>query len=134
MAFFYSCVFCSFQEVPLQSVPLATQPETLQAMNFGSSPSKIADTHQITSTWDETTNKYQGISQVMEVDNLYQFQRDQLNYGSSSASFMRQSQGFQTTASLYDDIALPDGVLNDYYSQVLPGTSSLATRLHMCRV
>ncbi|XP_032381194.1 uncharacterized protein LOC116695185 isoform X2 [Etheostoma spectabile] len=107
--------------VPLQSVPisLGTQKKVGSApvpiVNM--LPSKITG-NQKTAIYDESVYNFQETSQnFTEVDNLYRFSRKSFNYGNGSAAFGTQTFGVQRTASLYDDIALPDAFLKDYYSQ-----------------
>lgn len=110
--------------MPLQGVPvlLGTQKkvEAAAAPNFESNLSKITETHQTATFYNESVQKFQETSQsLMEVDNSYRFSRDTFNQGNESAlQFSRQRLGVQNTAALYEDIALPDVFLNDYYSQV----------------
>lgn len=90
--------------------------ETAQALNFNSAPTKITETHHSL----HNVQKFQETSQsFMEVDNAYRFSREAFNYGTGSATYNRQILGVQNTTALYEDIALPDVVLSDYYSQVL---------------
>ena len=64
--------------------------------------------------------QFQKTSQsFMEVDNAYRFSRESFNYGTGSATLSRQILGVQNTTALFEDIALSDTFLNDYYSQVL---------------
>ncbi|XP_051803252.1 desmoglein-2-like [Acanthochromis polyacanthus] len=109
------------KEVPLQSVPimLGTQKkiETAPTLNFNTMPSAITDTHH-TVTYNETVQKFQETSQnLMEVDDAYMYSRESFNYGNDSATFNKQTFGFPHTAPLYEDIALSDSFLDDYYSQ-----------------
>lgn len=59
----------------------------------------------------------------MEVDNSYGISRDSfiLGAGAGGATFNRHSHGVHngTKASLFEEIALPDFFLDDYYSQVI---------------
>uniref|UniRef100_A0A3B4F8X0 Si:ch73-74h11.1 n=1 Tax=Pundamilia nyererei TaxID=303518 RepID=A0A3B4F8X0_9CICH len=50
---------------------------------------------------------------------LGKFFLESVNLGRGRASFNRKVMGIQHTEALYEDIALPDAFLNDYYSQVL---------------
>ncbi|XP_044055451.1 uncharacterized protein LOC122877664 isoform X2 [Siniperca chuatsi] len=110
------------KEVPLQSVPmiLGTQKkvEMAPALNFNTIPSKITETHQATTIYDESVQKFQETGQsLMEVDNAYRFSIESFNHGNRSATFSRQTLGVQHMTAMYEDIALPDAFLNDYYSQ-----------------
>ncbi|TDH08233.1 hypothetical protein EPR50_G00095520 [Perca flavescens] len=109
------------KEVPLQSVPikLGTQKKVERApvANFNMFPSKITG-NQKTTIYDESVYNFQETSQSFtEVDNIYRFSRELSNYGNGSAAFGRQKCGTQYTTSLFDDIALSDAFLKDYYSQ-----------------
>uniref|UniRef100_A0A8D0D910 Si:ch73-74h11.1 n=1 Tax=Sander lucioperca TaxID=283035 RepID=A0A8D0D910_SANLU len=105
-------------EVPLQSVPikLGTREKVCAPVpNFNTFPSKTTG-NQKTSIYDESVYNIQEISQsFIEVDNIYRFSRD--NYGNGGAAFGMQQFGVQHTTSLFDDIALSDAFLKDYYSQ-----------------
>ncbi len=91
--------------------------EMAPALNFNTIPSKITETHHTTTSYDESVQKFQETSQsLMEVDNTYRFS---FNHANGSARFSRGTLGIQQTTSIYEDIALPDDFLNDYYSQVL---------------
>ncbi|XP_035862724.1 uncharacterized protein LOC116058882 isoform X2 [Sander lucioperca] len=106
------------KEVPLQSVPikLGTREKVCAPVpNFNTFPSKTTG-NQKTSIYDESVYNIQEISQsFIEVDNIYRFSRD--NYGNGGAAFGMQQFGVQHTTSLFDDIALSDAFLKDYYSQ-----------------
>lgn len=52
---------------------------------------------------------------LTEVDHAY----GSLSHGNVSATFNRQTLDIQHMAALYEDIALPDAFLKDYYSQVV---------------
>uniref|UniRef100_A0A3B4V4L1 Si:ch73-74h11.1 n=1 Tax=Seriola dumerili TaxID=41447 RepID=A0A3B4V4L1_SERDU len=60
--------------------------------------------------FNESVQRFQETRQsLMEVDSTYGFSRETFNHG-SAAQFSRQR-------LLYEDMALPDAFLNDYYSQ-----------------
>lgn len=89
-----------------------TKVETAAAPNFSSAPSKFTETHQTTS-YEESFQKFQETNQSLtEMDNSYFLSRGSFNQGSAA---YRQTH----VTSLYDDIALPDTFLEEYYSQVL---------------
>lgn len=93
--------------------------ETAQTLNFNSIPSKITETLQSTTFYNDSVQKYQETRQdLLEVDNAYRFSSESFNCGHSSATFSRQKPGIKNTTALYD-IALPETFLSDYYSQVL---------------
>ncbi|XP_071342908.1 uncharacterized protein [Trachinotus anak] len=109
------------KEVPLQSVPvmLSNQKkvETAPAPNINSIPSNITETHRMSTLYNESVQKFQQTRQsLMEADNTYRFSMETFNHG-DAAQFSRQRHGFQNTRVLYEDMALPDAFLNDYYSQ-----------------
>lgn len=87
------------------------------AANFNSFPTQILETQQ---SFYESTQKFQETNQsVMEVDNAYRCSRESFSYGMSNATFKRERVGSDHTTALYENIALPDAFLSDYYSQVL---------------
>lgn len=89
------------------------------ASNFNAIPSKITETHQTTAIYNESVQQFQETSQsFMEVDKAYGFSGESFQHG-NSAHFSRQTLGAQHMTALYEDMALPDAFLNDYYSQVL---------------
>lgn len=93
--------------------------ESAQVLNFNNIPSNITETHQTTTFYDDSVQKYQENRQnLLEVDSAYRFSKASLNLGHGRATFSRQKVGIQNTTALYD-IALPDIFLSDYYSQVL---------------
>lgn len=90
------------------------------AQNFNIITSKITETQQASRIYNESVQKFHETSQsLMEVDNAYKFSRESFNHGYGSATFSRHTLGVQSTTALFDDIALSDAFLNDYYSQVL---------------
>lgn len=110
--------------MPIQSVPiiLGTQKKTEMAPApiFNTIPLKIKDSHQTSTIYNESVQKFQETSQhLMEVDNAYRFSRASFNHGNGSDTFSRQTLGIQHMTAVYEDIALSDVFLNDYYSQVL---------------
>lgn len=102
----------------LQSLPVMLQKVKMgQSSNFNGKNSNIMEIDEIQIRSEQ---KYQAAVQtVMEVDNAYTFSRESVNLGKGRASFNRKVMGIQHTEALYEDIALPDAFLNDYYSQVL---------------
>ncbi|XP_031733579.1 uncharacterized protein LOC116400073 [Anarrhichthys ocellatus] len=110
------------KEVPLLSVPIMLgsqkKVEAVQTASFNANPSKITETHQQRSSYAETVQKIWETNQSsMETDNAYGFSTKSFNHGNGSASLNRQTSGGQHTTALYEDIALPDAFLHDYYSQ-----------------
>ena len=106
--------------MPLQSIPVMlakqTKVETAAAPNFSSAPSRFTETHQATS-YHESSQKFQETSQSLtEFDNSYFLSRGSFNQGSAA---YRQTHGTQHITALYDEIALPDTFLEQYYTQVL---------------
>ncbi|XP_028258908.1 desmoglein-2-like isoform X2 [Parambassis ranga] len=117
------------EEAPLQrhAIMLGTQNkvEAAPAPNHIIS-SAFTETQQ-TATYNESVQTFQErFSQnLMEVDNAY----ESFNHGNVSATFNRQTLDIQHMAALYEDIALPEAFLKDYYSQKalcnVPMTDSL---------
>ncbi|XP_028300735.1 uncharacterized protein LOC114462242 [Gouania willdenowi] len=89
--------------------------ETAQATKFNaifSSSNKVEHTvytkcQQIN---QETSNSW------MEIDNANKFSSDTFSHNGNHCAFNKQTVGVQHT-DLFENIALPDGFLNDYYSQ-----------------
>lgn len=108
--------------MPLQSIPimLANQKKVAAAAapNFNSIVTKNTSTYQTKMNYSETMQEYQDHSttqNLMQVDNSYRFARESFNQGYGSR---RQKSTFQRHTAMYEDIALPAAVLNEYYSQV----------------
>lgn len=115
---------CFFQQIPLLSAPLmmgkGSNVEMAQAPNYNASPSKIGGTLQTTPVYRESVwNVQENSKSWMEMDNAHMFSRESFNHGVSSGAFSREAFGAQQMTSVYDDIALPDSFLDEYYSQVL---------------
>lgn len=68
--------------------------------------------------FSESMQQFQESQNLMEVDNAYTLSREPLKNGNGSMTFGRQKLGIQHAQDLYEDIALSDAFLNDYYSQV----------------
>ncbi|KAF3834513.1 hypothetical protein F7725_027071 [Dissostichus mawsoni] len=102
------------KEVPLHSIPpmLASQmkvgaaPET----HFSGTTTQITGTNQTTTIYDEYEQNYQDTKQSgMEFDNTSRFSREWFDHVDGSGTISRKKQ--------YEDIALSDNFLNEYYSQ-----------------
>uniref|UniRef100_A0A668S782 Cadherin domain-containing protein n=1 Tax=Oreochromis aureus TaxID=47969 RepID=A0A668S782_OREAU len=104
------------KEMSLQCLPVMLQKVKMgQSSNFNMKNSNIMKIDEIQI---HSEQKYQAAVQtVMEVDNAYTFSRESVNLGNGRASFNRKVLGIQHTKHLYEDMALPDAFLNDYYSQ-----------------
>ncbi|KAK2908364.1 hypothetical protein Q8A73_009437 [Channa argus] len=110
------------KKMPLQSIPMMLgmqkKYEAAQAITLNSISSKITETHQTTTFYNESVQKYQETRQSFkEVDDAHRFSRESFNHGNCSATFSRQTLGIQNTTAFYEDIALPVALLEDYYSQ-----------------
>lgn len=115
--------------MPLKSVSimLGTQKkvEMAPALNFNNIPSDITGTHQKTTFYVQgSMYNFQKLKEtsesVMKFDNTSKLSRELSNHGYGSVvPFNRQRLGIRNTTVLYEDIALPDAVLHDYYSKVL---------------
>lgn len=91
--------------------------EMAPVLNFNAIPSTFTETHQTSSFYEESMQQFQETSQtLMEVDNTHWLSQKSLNRGST---FSGQALGVQSQMMLYEDIALSDMFLNDYYTQVL---------------
>ncbi|KAM9849232.1 uncharacterized protein ACBR49_008487 [Aulostomus maculatus] len=99
------------KELPVQSVPvtLGTQKkvENAQALKFNATPANITKSYQKAAVYKESVQKSleENSQNFMEVDSHDRSTRAALNYGK------------QIKTALYEDIALPDAFLDDYYSQ-----------------
>uniref|UniRef100_A0A3Q3RUB5 Uncharacterized LOC113128963 n=1 Tax=Mastacembelus armatus TaxID=205130 RepID=A0A3Q3RUB5_9TELE len=108
------------KEVPLQSIPVGMDAqkkiEMATAHNFNGIPSNITEIKKAT-FYNDSVHKFQENSQIlMEVDNAYRFSRESFN-SNGGTTFRRQTLGVSKKSALYEDIALHDTFLNDYYSQ-----------------
>ncbi|KAM3619190.1 uncharacterized protein V6R79_004353 [Siganus canaliculatus] len=108
------------KEVPLQSVPISQESqkeiEMASAPNFHTLPSRITETHQI--SYNESVQQFQESSQAyMEVDQAYTYSKGSFNRASGFGAFSGQTDVAQYMTSFYEDIALSDEFLSDYYSQ-----------------
>ncbi|XP_042339770.1 uncharacterized protein LOC121941115 [Plectropomus leopardus] len=106
------------KEVPLQSVPILLEDQkkvwAAPALNLNGMASEITKTHQSSAFYEQSLQKFQENRQsLMEFDNAYGFSRQSFN--NNSAGYSRQT--VLRTTALYDEIALPDAFLNEYYSQ-----------------
>lgn len=109
------------QEVPLHSVPvlLANQNkvEMGQALSFNAA-SQFIETQQSSSYYNESVQKYQETcEEFFEVDHACATSRELLNHRGNVLS--RQTLGIQSSSNIFEDIALSDDFLCDYYTQVL---------------
>lgn len=106
--------------MPLQTIPIMLRnqkkTEMAPAPNFNTIPSKTTGTHQTTTVYNESMNKFRKTSQTFtEFDSNYRFSRESSKFGNA---FSRRTLGIQSKIDLYKDIALPDAFLNEYYTQV----------------
>ncbi|AWP11355.1 Hypothetical protein SMAX5B_016356 [Scophthalmus maximus] len=103
--------------VPLQNVPITLGTQTF----FGTAPASNFTQHQTPTTFQTATiyNKFEESSQSLrEVNDAYRFSREAFNHGNGKAlQFSRKRLGIQNRTVLFEDIALPDTFLDDYYSQ-----------------
>ncbi|KAJ4922991.1 hypothetical protein JOQ06_021692 [Pogonophryne albipinna] len=107
------------KEVPLHSITLSLGPQKTFGAAQGSN-SKGTITNTITNNQtihDEFLERFRDTRQSwMEVDN--NSHRDfGYGYGSATISINTLQRTTARTTALYEDIALPDAFLNDYYSQ-----------------
>jgi len=106
--------------MPLLSVPIMQETkqktERAPAPNFNRISSTITETYH-TPIYNESVQMFRDTNQtLMEADNTYGLQRESYNHGTDIS---RQTHSFHHTNALYEDIALPDAFLGDYYSQVI---------------
>ncbi|TNN68274.1 Desmoglein-2 [Liparis tanakae] len=107
------------KEVPLLSVPIMLENqkrvEAARAPSFNGISSNVTKTK---TSYNDTMQKiWETNPSLMETDNAYGFAMGSFNQGNVSSSLSRQTFGAHHATGLYDDIALPDAFLNDYYSQ-----------------
>lgn len=95
----------------------------IQAQDVNMVSSTMTATHETMYSESRTHNGYET---SMQVDNAYGTSKDPYELGSASATFDRyamDTHGLNKTqtiaSSIYEEIALPDIFLDDYYSQVL---------------
>lgn len=76
--------------------------------------SKFTETQQ--SFYSETVQQFQEASEtIMEVDNAYGMQRELFKRGNSLS---RQTFAVQSSSDMFDEIALSNDFLDDYFTQV----------------
>ncbi|XP_068175324.1 desmoglein-2.1-like [Antennarius striatus] len=110
------------KELPLQSIPIMfgnqKNVEMGAAANFKTVSSNINEAHQGASVYNGSVQKFRETSQsLMETDNNYRFSRESFIYGNAGGLVNRLTLGAQRATDIYDDMALPDSFLNEYYSQ-----------------
>lgn len=87
--------------------------EMAPAITFNTA-SKFTETHQ--SFYNETVQQFQEASEtIMEVDNAYGMQRESFKQGNSLS---RQTFAMQSSSDMFDEIALSNDFLDDYFTQV----------------
>lgn len=92
--------------------------EAARAPSFKGISSKVTKTQTSYNDTIYMQKVWETNQSLMETDNAYGFAMGSFNQGNVSRSLSRQTFGAQHATALYDDIALPDAFLNDYYSQV----------------
>lgn len=76
--------------------------------------SKFTETQQL--FYNETVQQFQEASEtIMAVDNAYGMQRESFKQGNSLS---RQTFAMQTSSDMFDEIALSNDFLDDYFTQV----------------
>ncbi|KAK1897464.1 Desmoglein-2 [Dissostichus eleginoides] len=112
------------KEVPLHSISESLGPQktfgTAQGSNSKGTITNTIENNQTTTIHEGFLERFRDTRQSwMEVDNnAHRLTRD-FGYGYGSATISRNTLQHTTahTTALYEDIALPDAFLNDYYSQ-----------------
>ncbi|TWW57293.1 Desmoglein-2 Cadherin family member 5 HDGC [Takifugu flavidus] len=99
------------EEVPLKSIPVMTT-EMGSAANFKTVPSKIIETYE-TSTFHKESmeSKFQETQEIF--NSVLGFSDQSLLQG----NILSRTQVLGTTTTLFEDIALSDAFLKDYYTQ-----------------
>lgn len=87
--------------------------EMAPAVTFNAA-SKFTETQQL--FYNETVQQFQEASEtIMEVDNAYGIQRESFKQGNS---LTRPTFVMQSSSDMFDEIALSNDFLNDYFTQV----------------
>lgn len=113
-----------FQEFPLCAVPImATKlnTETSQMSNIGKVISGTTETHH-TSFYNESGRVFrENTLSPMETDNNHKFSGDLYTHDNDVTTFNTHTgmSFIEEAGAYYEDIALPDAFLEDYYSQVM---------------
>ncbi|XP_068599697.1 desmoglein-2.1 [Brachionichthys hirsutus] len=110
------------KELPLQSIPIMSGTQNNVGMgaakNLKTVSSNINESRRMASVYDESVQKLQETRQLlMETDGAYRHSRESFSHGNAAGLVSRKTLGAQHAAAFYDDMALPDSFLNDYYSQ-----------------
>lgn len=117
-----------FQEIPLCAVPImATKlnTETSQMSNIGKVISGTTETHH-TSFYNEFGQVFrESTLSPMETDNNHKFSGDLYTQDNDMTAFNTHMSFIEESGAYYEDIALPDAFLEDYYSQVTLALRSL---------
>lgn len=88
-----------------------------QALSFNAA-AQFIETQQSSSYYNESVQQFQETSEeFLEMDHAYATSRELLNHRGNMLS--RQTLGIQSSSDIFEDIALSDDFLNDYYTQVL---------------
>ncbi|MED6294514.1 hypothetical protein CHARACLAT_021773, partial [Characodon lateralis] len=54
---------------------------------------------------------------IVDTNDTYRFSTELYNQSNETDTFSRKTQNIQQTTSLFEDMAFPDVILNDYFSQ-----------------
>lgn len=88
-----------------------------QALSFNAA-TQFIETQQSSSYYNESVQQYQETSEdFLEVDHAYATSRELLNHRGNVLS--RKTLGIQSSSDIFEDIALSDVFLSNYYTQVL---------------
>lgn len=87
-----------------------------QVLSFNAA-TQFIETQQSSSYYNESVQQYKETSEeFLEVDRAYATNREPFNWGNTLS---RQTLGIQSSSDIFEDIALSDHFLSDYYTQVL---------------
>lgn len=87
-----------------------------QVLSFNAA-AQFIETQQSSSYYNESVQQYKETSEeFLEVDGAYATTRELFNQGNTLS---RQTLGIQSSSDIFEDIALSDHFLSDYYTQVL---------------
>ncbi|MEQ2267324.1 hypothetical protein XENORESO_004437, partial [Xenotaenia resolanae] len=110
-------------EIPFHLVPVkcGTQQitEAVPGPNFNTVSSAFIEKLQNqTCMYNESGQMIQQTSpKIVDTNDTYRFSTELYNQSNETDTFSRKTQNIQQTISLFEDMALPDAILNDYFSQ-----------------
>lgn len=113
--FTYFVCLLFLKEVPLKGLPVLLPPEMGSAPIFKIVPNKMIETYETSTFYKESTKSTFQESQEI-FNRVHRFPNKSLGQGSTLSR--AQLLDIQSTAALFEGIALSDAFLRDYYTQV----------------